>query len=229
MSSAAPSPYLDGLFLVTVRSNGVDVGFPTSRLNFLGGNAITYNSVTKAIDITQNVTSLTAPNGGTITLSVSGANSLTWDGTWLSVAGQQFLEWDGTHFQVQHIHPASGTDPSIGIFSLASVSTTPSWPGASGYIVVSAANGINLMAGAVNMLRVAGTNLGIYSATPVPQANRAGQLTDSTTGTPSSALNDVGMSFSQATLNNNFATLLAKYNKIEAMLSAAGGGIGVSA
>ena len=40
------------------------------------------------------------------------------------------------------------------------------------------------------------------------------ELTDSTTGTADGTLADVGASFSQATLNNNFADLAAKLNAV---------------
>jgi hypothetical protein len=40
------------------------------------------------------------------------------------------------------------------------------------------------------------------------------EITDSTTGTADGTLADVGASFSQATLNNNFADLAAKLNAV---------------
>lgn len=59
------------------------------------------------------------------------------------------------------------------------------------------------------------TGLGLYGTAPVAQAARVGQLTDSTTGTPSTTIPDVGAAFSQATLNNIHASLLTKINSIE--------------
>ena len=47
-------------------------------------------------------------------------------------------------------------------------------------------------------------------------------LTDSTTGTADDTVADVGASFSQGVLNNNFADLTAKVNAILASLRAAG-------
>lgn len=44
------------------------------------------------------------------------------------------------------------------------------------------------------------------------------ELTDSTTGTADDTVADVGASFNQATLNNNFADLTAKVNSILRML-----------
>lgn len=54
------------------------------------------------------------------------------------------------------------------------------------------------------------------SSGSVTMANLSGQatLTDSTTGTPGGAIADVGASFNQATLNNNFASLTTKVNAI---------------
>lgn len=50
------------------------------------------------------------------------------------------------------------------------------------------------------------------------QASAIADLTDSTTGTANNTLTDVGGSFAQATLNNNFADLAAKVNAILAAL-----------
>lgn len=47
-------------------------------------------------------------------------------------------------------------------------------------------------------------------------------LTDSTTGTGDDTVVDVGASFSQATLNNNFADLIDKIEEILAALRTAG-------
>jgi hypothetical protein len=49
-----------------------------------------------------------------------------------------------------------------------------------------------------------------------PDAQTSETLTDSTTGTVSNTINDVGSSFSQATLNNNFASLVDENNKLRA-------------
>ena len=69
--------------------------------------------------------------------------------------------------------------------------------------------------------------IGLYGVTPVVRASAYTQtystavrtvpaaLTDSTTGTPGTTLNDVGAAFSRSTLNNNFATLNARL--LEAM------------
>lgn len=60
-----------------------------------------------------------------------------------------------------------------------------------------------------------GTGIGLYATAPIAQAARVGQLTDSTTGTPSTTLVDVGVAFSQANINNNFSSVLTKINAIE--------------
>ena len=49
------------------------------------------------------------------------------------------------------------------------------------------------------------------------------EITDSTGGTASTTLSDVGSSFSQATLNNNFASIAQSLNEIKAALNGAGG------
>lgn len=54
------------------------------------------------------------------------------------------------------------------------------------------------------------------------EAEDVGELTDSTSGTASSTVANVGASFSQVTLNNNFASILTKVNDLRAALRAAG-------
>lgn len=54
------------------------------------------------------------------------------------------------------------------------------------------------------------------------QASAITALTDSTTGTADNTVADVGASFSQATLNNNFADLIAKINAINTAIKNAG-------
>lgn len=60
-----------------------------------------------------------------------------------------------------------------------------------------------------------GTGIAFYDGSTVAQATRVGQLTNSTTGTPSTTIGDVGSSFSQSGLNNIHASLLAKINALE--------------
>lgn len=74
------------------------------------------------------------------------------------------------------------------------------------------------------------TGLGFFGVTPVARPSAYTQtyatatkthsnptsatLTDSTTGTPDTTVADVGLIFSQATLNNNFADLIAQINAL---------------
>lgn len=60
--------------------------------------------------------------------------------------------------------------------------------------------------------------LGFYNATPVVQRADMSALTDSTTGTPSTTLNDVGVVFSESAINNNFASCLTQINKVRTAL-----------
>lgn len=76
----------------------------------------------------------------------------------------------------------------------------------------------------------AAQKLGKWGATPVVQPASANQaalaalttvaLTNSTTGTATTTLNDVGGSYTQATLNNNFATLATQHANVLADLAA---------
>ena len=63
-----------------------------------------------------------------------------------------------------------------------------------------------------------GQLIGFFGTTPATQAARVAALTDSTGGTAGSTLANVGTSFSQATLNNNFASLAATVNALVAAL-----------
>jgi multidrug resistance efflux pump len=54
------------------------------------------------------------------------------------------------------------------------------------------------------------------------QAGAIVNLTDSTTGTADNTVADVGGAFSQATLNNNFADIIAKVNGILTAIRNAG-------
>lgn len=60
--------------------------------------------------------------------------------------------------------------------------------------------------------------IGFFGATPSTQAAKVTALTDSTGGTSGTTLANVGTSFSQATLNNNFASLAATVNALVAAL-----------
>lgn len=60
--------------------------------------------------------------------------------------------------------------------------------------------------------------LGFWGRTPVVQPSRIGQLTDSSTGSATSTIADVGAAFSQSGLNNIHASLAAKINALEVLL-----------
>src|SRR3990167_2124052 len=60
--------------------------------------------------------------------------------------------------------------------------------------------------------------LGFFNATPVIQRTDMVALTDDTTGTADNTVANVGGSFNQATLNNNFADLTAKINSLRTAL-----------
>jgi hypothetical protein len=60
--------------------------------------------------------------------------------------------------------------------------------------------------------------IGFFGTAAATQAPRLNPLTDSTGGTASDVLSNVGASFSQATLNNNFASIAAKVDALIAAL-----------
>lgn len=66
--------------------------------------------------------------------------------------------------------------------------------------------------------------IGLWGATPVvrPSGSAQAAITNSTGGTAGTTLSDVGSSFSQSTLNNNFATLWNLSNAIRSALVTAG-------
>lgn len=92
-------------------------------------------------------------------------------------------------------------------------------------ITFDATSGISVAPGA-------GALLGLYNATPIVQQGRVGQLTDSTGGSTVSnggALVDVGAIPDQTKIDDNFAKLAAKLNALEARISQAAGGFGITA
>jgi hypothetical protein len=69
----------------------------------------------------------------------------------------------------------------------------------------------------------AGTRvISFFGDTPAAQITDYGALTDSTTGTGGSVLNDVGPSHNQGVLNDNFATINDKLDDIRAAWQAHG-------
>jgi hypothetical protein len=62
------------------------------------------------------------------------------------------------------------------------------------------------------------SQVGFFTASPVAQQSNIGAITDSTGGTVGSTISDVGLVFAQLTLNDNFATLIDRINKIESVL-----------
>ena len=95
------------------------------------------------------------------------------------------------------------------------------------YGSVTMADTVNLVLGTTNGTKIgtsASQRLGLWGATPVVQPSSANQaaLTDSTTGTASGTVTDVGSSFSQATLNNNLASILRLLNQLRNDLTTIG-------
>jgi hypothetical protein len=64
--------------------------------------------------------------------------------------------------------------------------------------------------------------IGFFGATPVTQRSNIGSITDATGGSSSGSVNDVGLTYNQMTLNNNFATLVNRISNISAVLSTLG-------
>lgn len=94
-------------------------------------------------------------------------------------------------------------------------------------LAVNVAGYITITKGSTGMsLGGAGLKVGLYDATPIVQASRVGQLTDSTGG---SATTTLGAGIVDTVAKDAIASLAAKVNALEARLSAAAGGIGVTA
>lgn len=70
--------------------------------------------------------------------------------------------------------------------------------------------------------RVNSTGVSLFNATPAAQPADMGALTDSTGGSVDGTLVDVGVAFSQANVNNNFADLASKVNSIRTALRSLG-------
>jgi hypothetical protein len=63
-----------------------------------------------------------------------------------------------------------------------------------------------------------GSTLGFFGVTPVAQAPAIASVIDLTTGTASNSVVDVGSSYSQTLIDNNFAALATKVNALIAVL-----------
>ncbi len=81
---------------------------------------------------------------------------------------------------------------------------------------------VQLQAGGVVKFAVEDAGVGFYAHATAAQAADMVAITDSTTGVVSTTVNDVGVVFNQATLNNNFASLASQINKVRTALRATG-------
>lgn len=105
-----------------------------------------------------------------------------------------------------HAPNATGTGATGGALTLQSGTGT------------TAAGAVTVKAGSTTRMTANATGLGLYAATPVAQASRVGQLTDSTAGTPGTTLAAVtGTTYSTdiPTIRNWIASLAAKINALE--------------
>ncbi len=136
------------------------------------------------------------------------------DTTFMRVRGTGYIRFGGTTIAASTQISAGDND---GIFVLASV--------------VAAGNNENLRIDlettdnvvALDSTTGAGlalnfTNIGIYNTTPVAQAADPVALTDSTGGTANNTVVAIAGSGADATINDNFADLTAKYNSIRTIL-----------
>lgn len=93
---------------------------------------------------------------------------------------------------------------------------------------------VKIQVNSTNRIQANGTGLGFFNSAPIAQPARAGALTDSTGGSATSTLSAItaGASYSQTDMvnvKNALASIAAKYNTLEAKLSAAAGGLGLTA
>ena len=118
-----------------------------------------------------------------------------------------------------HAQNATGTTSVGGNLSLAAGTGTSTY----GTVVISGQSvSLDDNNGLVK-LQINSTGLGFFATTPVAQATRAtnAPLT-AAAGSASSTINDVGVSFNQATLNNNFKSIVTMLNALEAIIHSCG-------
>lgn len=114
--------------------------------------------------------------------------------------------------------PLGGSVTCAGTLSFATSGTTsPITMSATGNIALSSSTSVMLSNGANTLVEANATGVGFYGVAPVAQQTRAGQLTG-TFGSTGTAISDVGASFNQTTLNNNFRVLRDAYNKLETIV-----------
>lgn len=89
--------------------------------------------------------------------------------------------------------------------------------------------GISAAPPATNVFELQHQKVGFFAATPQAQKTRVGALTDSSGGVASSTIAAAGASYDQAVENAFRASIAAKINALEALMSAAASGFGFTA
>jgi hypothetical protein len=160
----------------------------------------------------------TYAGASSISLPASSTTSL-----WLTDAG---VLTTGTGFpSTLHVRLASVVAGSSAIGSVTDQRVQCESSGSAvGFILKSGdilTDGANFTLGATLGTQIATSatqKLGFFGSVPASQAAGVALLTDATGGTVGGGLNNVGTSFSQVTINSNFATLAATVNALVAAL-----------
>ncbi len=92
----------------------------------------------------------------------------------------------------------------------------------SAVFIDTASGQLRTSAGAATTFQWDSTGIGFFGHATAGQQADVGALTDRTTGAADATVVDVGASFNRATLNNNFADLIAKINLLRDRLRAYG-------
>jgi hypothetical protein len=174
------------------------------------GNVFLATAGTARVLITDTVVDFTVPTVQFLA-SVSSPFIMQADNTTNSGAGQNL---------VIHAQNATGTTSVGGNISIAAGTGTYSngTTGISGSFV-----SLIESAGGNTRIKVNGTGIGFFATAPIAQPARAtnAPLT-AATGSASGTISDVGSSFNQTTLNNNFKSLTTTLNALEAAIHALG-------
>jgi hypothetical protein len=214
---ASPIAYADGTMCVIVNANtnsantmtfttggstNLILGGITRVLGAGGSLSLKYSSVANGwVEI-----GFSPGNGG----QHSATGYLTTDGT--ASHGSALLSTNGFGSSVSMKGNSNDGNPSITLSTLTTSLAFGPGGGTGTDVTAAARSGANGV-----QYGGSGKLIAFYGGSPVAQQTRAGQLTGAF-GTTGSAIVDVGSSFSQANINNNFRALEDAYNRLETIV-----------
>lgn len=197
--------------LLTNNSNTITIGDATNSpsISFLATTSMSFSAASQYTFGTSNYSFFIKDSGGVI----SQHPTFKFDEFFGGVFGTVQRTSDAATFDMQIVGQAPFASATGSNRNSGGIIISTQAPVAGG-----TAGAITLNINALQKFKADSTGISFYGGSTVAQASRVGQLTDSTTGTPGGTISDVGASFDQTTLNNNFASVIAKLNALELVI-----------